>query len=235
MTGSERDPEVAVRLLEAADSHDAELVERLTQLVNDVYRAAESGLWREGAGRTTASELAELVAAGQIAVATRDGRIAGSVRIHDVADDESEVGMLVADPERAGHRRRPGPHRVRRAAQPRARPARDPARAARPALLAAPDQGVPQGLVRPAGATGSPARAASTTRIRTSRRCSPPRATSPSTRSRFSRRREPGCAGARCSRSPSGSTAPPRPPAGWPPTSPRRGRGSRALRARGRG
>jgi GNAT superfamily N-acetyltransferase len=38
-----------------------------------------------------------------IAVATRDGRIAGSVRIHDVADDASEFGMLVAARERRGN------------------------------------------------------------------------------------------------------------------------------------
>ncbi len=69
---------------------------------NDVYTAAESGLWRDGAARTTTSEVAELVAAGQIAVAIRRGRIAGSVRIHDVSDDTSEFGMLVAAPDQRG-------------------------------------------------------------------------------------------------------------------------------------
>ena len=43
-----------------------------------------------------------------------------------------------------------------------------------------------------------------------------------------------GPAGGRCSRSPWGSTASRCPPAAWPPRSPRRGRGSRALRARDR-
>ena len=46
-----------------------------------------------------------------------------------------------------------------------------------------PEQGVPQGVVRPAAATASPDRHAWTTPIRTSRRCSPPRATWRSTRS----------------------------------------------------
>jgi GNAT superfamily N-acetyltransferase len=91
--------ETAIRLLEPADRHDAALVGRLTELINDVYRTAESGLWRDDATRTTASELAELIAAGQIAVATRNGEIAGSVRIHDVSDTASEFGMLVAAPE----------------------------------------------------------------------------------------------------------------------------------------
>ena len=58
------------------------------------------GLWRDGAARTTASELAELIAAQKIA--TRDGKIAGSIRIHDVADDASEFGMLVAAPDQRG-------------------------------------------------------------------------------------------------------------------------------------
>jgi GNAT superfamily N-acetyltransferase len=94
--------EIAISLLEAADSHDARLVDQLTRLINGVYGAAESGLWRDGAARTTASELAELIAARQIVVATRGGRIAGSVRVHDIADDASELGMLVAAPDQRG-------------------------------------------------------------------------------------------------------------------------------------
>jgi hypothetical protein len=67
----------------------------LTNLVNDVY-AIERGLWREGTTRTTTAELAELIRAGQIAVAAWGGEIVGSVQVHDVADDVSEFGMLVA-------------------------------------------------------------------------------------------------------------------------------------------
>ena len=93
---------IAVRLLQAADSRDTRLVDHLTGLINDVYEVAESGLWRDGATRTTPSELAELIRAGQIAVATRDGRVVGSVRVHDVADDTSEFGMLVAAPDQRG-------------------------------------------------------------------------------------------------------------------------------------
>jgi hypothetical protein len=43
-----------VHLLDPAAGDDARLVDRLTGLVNDVYATAESGLWREGAKRTTA-------------------------------------------------------------------------------------------------------------------------------------------------------------------------------------
>jgi len=36
-------------------------------------------------------------------VAARDGRIAGAVRIHDVAADTSEFGMLASAPDQRGH------------------------------------------------------------------------------------------------------------------------------------
>jgi GNAT superfamily N-acetyltransferase len=94
--------EIPIALLEAQDSHDDRLVDRLSRLINDVYRTAETGLWHDGAGRTTPSELAELIAAGEIAVATRDDGIVGSVRVHDVADDTSEFGILVAAPDQRG-------------------------------------------------------------------------------------------------------------------------------------
>ena len=90
---------VEVRRLEPAAADDAGLVDHLTRLVNDVYATAERGLWRDGWTRTTTSELAELIGGGEIAVARRHGEIVGSVRIHDVAADTSEFGMLVAAPE----------------------------------------------------------------------------------------------------------------------------------------
>jgi GNAT superfamily N-acetyltransferase len=103
MTTNDRQPAtIAVRLLKARDSHDAQLVDHLTSLINDVYTTAESGLWRDGAPRTTAAELAELIRTEQIAVATRHGQIAGSVRVHDVADETSDFGMLVVAPDQRG-------------------------------------------------------------------------------------------------------------------------------------
>jgi GNAT superfamily N-acetyltransferase len=94
--------QVTVGLLETVASRDADLVEQLARLVNDVYATAESGLWREGATRTTASEVAELIRAEQIAVATRNGHIVGSIRIHEVSEDASEFGMLVSAAEERG-------------------------------------------------------------------------------------------------------------------------------------
>ena len=101
-TNDQQPATIAVRLLEVRDSHDAQLVDHLTSLINDVYTTAESGLWRDGAPRTTAAEIAELIRTGQIAVATRNGQVAGSVRVHHVAADTSEFGMLVAAPDQRG-------------------------------------------------------------------------------------------------------------------------------------
>ena len=96
------DTDLAVGLLDGAASRDPGLVDELTSLINDVYATAERGLWRDEATRTTATELAPLIAAGQIAVATRDGHIVGSVHVRQISDDASEFGMLVAAPDHRG-------------------------------------------------------------------------------------------------------------------------------------
>jgi hypothetical protein len=50
--------------------------DEVTELVNRVYAAAKEGLWVEGAPRTTTTEIADMVAASQIAMARID--LAGS-------------------------------------------------------------------------------------------------------------------------------------------------------------
>ena len=92
---------IAVRLLEAAAGGDAGLVDRLSGLVNEVYASAEGGLWREGATRTTPSEVAGLIDAREIAVATVDGRLAGAIRVRALWHVTGEFGMLAADPDAA--------------------------------------------------------------------------------------------------------------------------------------
>ena len=93
---------VAVRLLDPAAGGDAGLVEQLSELINGVYATAEHGLWRDGATRTTPSELAGLIEAREIAVATVGGRLVGAVRVQAISDATGEFGMLVADPEYRG-------------------------------------------------------------------------------------------------------------------------------------
>jgi GNAT superfamily N-acetyltransferase len=98
---TERDA-IAVRLLAEPDGSDDRLVGHLTRLVNEVYTASESGLWRAGMTRTTATEIARLAAAGQLAVAVRDGEPVGCVQVHDVDAGTGEFGMLTASPEHRG-------------------------------------------------------------------------------------------------------------------------------------
>ena len=66
------------RAVRAPTPVDRDLVERLTDLINDVYATAERGLWRDGSARTTADAVTGLIRGGAIAVATRDGGIVGA-------------------------------------------------------------------------------------------------------------------------------------------------------------
>jgi len=95
-------PPFEIELLPAATTSDGELVSEITDLVNRVYATAEEGLWVETATRTTTREIAELIAAGQIAVARMNSRIVGAVRIQQLDTDTGEFGMLVADPAHRG-------------------------------------------------------------------------------------------------------------------------------------
>jgi GNAT superfamily N-acetyltransferase len=85
----------------AAAAEDTALVNELAALVNSVYAVAEEGLWAHGTPRTTPEKMAELIAAGQIAVARIDERIVGAVRVRRLDTGEGEFGMLVTD---AAHR-----------------------------------------------------------------------------------------------------------------------------------
>ena len=90
---------LAVHVLGPEAACDTGLVDHLTGLINEVYATAESGLWRAGTARMTTSELAELIRAQEIAVATRHSEIVGSVHVHDAADGVSVFGALVSAPD----------------------------------------------------------------------------------------------------------------------------------------
>jgi GNAT superfamily N-acetyltransferase len=90
-------PEPEIGDLPATAADDAGAIATLTTLVNEVYTAAEEGLWADGAARTTTAEVAALVRAGQLAVARLAGRLVGCIRIQRLDDDTSEFGMLAAD------------------------------------------------------------------------------------------------------------------------------------------
>jgi GNAT superfamily N-acetyltransferase len=93
---------IDVRMEPAAAAEDTALVNELAALINSVYALAEDGLWADGTPRTTPERMAELIAAGQIAVARTDKRIVGAVRIQRLDSGKGEFGMLVADPAHRG-------------------------------------------------------------------------------------------------------------------------------------
>jgi ribosomal protein S18 acetylase RimI-like enzyme len=95
-------PPIEIQLLPAAESDNAELMARITELTNQVYAVAEDGLWTAGATRTTLDEVVELTRAGQIAVARLSGRVAGCVRVQRLDEGTGEFGMLAADPAHRG-------------------------------------------------------------------------------------------------------------------------------------
>lgn len=88
---------MTVEPLDPRTGADPRLAAELSDLVNDVYAVAEEGMWIDGATRTTPDEMRSLIAAGEILVArSPDGRIVGSVRLHDIAAGAAEFGLLVA-------------------------------------------------------------------------------------------------------------------------------------------
>ena len=99
---SESTPPIEIQLLPAAASDDTTLMQRITDLTNEVYALAEDGLWTDGATRTTVDEVGELTRAGQIAVARRHGRVVGCVRVQRLDEGTGEFGMLAADPAHRG-------------------------------------------------------------------------------------------------------------------------------------
>jgi len=100
--GADESPVVEVAILPQADAADDILVARIAELVNRVYAAADRGLWRDGADRTDAPDIAAMIRAGELAVARLDGRLAGAVRIRRLDPGLAEFGMLVASPEHRG-------------------------------------------------------------------------------------------------------------------------------------
>ena len=93
---------IRVALLDPARADDGALADELAALVNLVYATSEDGLWRDGAARTNAGEVAALIGAGEIAVAWLGDRVAGAVRIRALTDATGEFGMLAASPELRG-------------------------------------------------------------------------------------------------------------------------------------
>jgi GNAT superfamily N-acetyltransferase len=95
-------PPIEVELLPRTARADAPLMERISELTNEVYAVAEAGLWTDGATRTSVAEIAELTEAGQIAVARMGDQVVGCVRVQRLDERTGEFGMLCADPAHRG-------------------------------------------------------------------------------------------------------------------------------------
>jgi GNAT superfamily N-acetyltransferase len=95
-------PPIHVELLAPTAQAEPTLMERVSELANEVYGLAEAGLWTDGATRTTAGEIAELTGLGQIAVARVGDQVVGCVRLQRLDERTGEFGMLCADPAHRG-------------------------------------------------------------------------------------------------------------------------------------
>ncbi|MBV8999552.1 MAG: hypothetical protein JO304_10850 [Solirubrobacterales bacterium] len=117
-SGSDSEAAFTVELLEATAAGDRDLVDRLTSLLNRVYAAAEKGLWREQATRTSAAELAEHIRAGEIAVAKTHEEIVGCRPNLGGERRQERVRAARDRPRTPRPRRRNRARLLRRAAQP---------------------------------------------------------------------------------------------------------------------
>lgn len=75
---------------------------QLASLINDAYAVAEAGLWQPDVARTTAQEMTALARAGQVAIASTGGEVAGCVRVQLLGQATGEFGMLVVRPDIRG-------------------------------------------------------------------------------------------------------------------------------------
>ncbi|MEV7551931.1 hypothetical protein AB0N89_20110 [Amycolatopsis sp. NPDC089917] len=89
--------DIEVELLPPEASADERTMAHIAALVNQVYAAAEDGLWVPGTPRTNVEEIREFTKAGQIVVARIGTQIVGSIRVQDLDESAAESGMLVAD------------------------------------------------------------------------------------------------------------------------------------------
>jgi GNAT superfamily N-acetyltransferase len=87
---------IATRLPTPSDLEPGN-VRRLSDLINDVYDDAESGMWKRRGTRTNPDEVAKLLRAGALILAELDGVVVGSVNVCLLGEGIGEFGILVAD------------------------------------------------------------------------------------------------------------------------------------------
>jgi GNAT superfamily N-acetyltransferase len=80
----------------------ADNIKRLSELINEVYDDAESGMWKRKGTRTNPTEVERLLRAQALILAEIDGVLVGSVNVNLMGNGVGEFGMLVADPKYRG-------------------------------------------------------------------------------------------------------------------------------------
>jgi GNAT superfamily N-acetyltransferase len=81
---------------------DQAVVTELVELINRAYAHGEAGLWRDDPGRTDEAEITAAVRAGQMLVATVDGRIVGCLRTRPLDATTADLGLIGVDPDAWG-------------------------------------------------------------------------------------------------------------------------------------
>ena len=72
-------------------------IKRLSDLINEVYDEAESGMWKRKGTRTNPAKVESLLSAQALILAEIDDVIIGSVNVNLLGDGVGEFGMLVVD------------------------------------------------------------------------------------------------------------------------------------------
>jgi GNAT superfamily N-acetyltransferase len=80
----------------------ADRIERLADLINEVYDEAESGMWKRKGTRTNPAEVERLLRTHGLILAEIDGVIVGTVNVNLLSNGVGEFGMLVAHREHRG-------------------------------------------------------------------------------------------------------------------------------------
>jgi GNAT superfamily N-acetyltransferase len=87
---------VTTRLANASDL-EAGNIKRLSDLINEVYDVAESGMWKRKGIRTNPVEVEHFLRAQALILAHIEEVLVGSVNVNIMPDGVGEFGMLVAD------------------------------------------------------------------------------------------------------------------------------------------
>ena len=77
-------------------------VKRLSDMINGVYDAAESGMWKRPGTRIDPAAVERLLRAAALILAEIDDVLVGTVHVNLMGEGVAEFGMLAADPSHRG-------------------------------------------------------------------------------------------------------------------------------------